>query len=823
MNHRRTLIGILILVFALSPMLSVTAQNDDTFEIPGLEGSVEVIYDQMGVPHIYADTAHDLFMAQGFIHAYHRWWQMEWWRHLSAGRLSEIAGEATTGNDQFLRTLDFQGAAEKDWALLSDEVKGYLEAYTAGVNAYLEGKEPGELAIEYQFALMAGIHLEVEPWTVYDTLRWTKVMSLSLSGNFETEIFRAQVIDAMGPLGALVILPGYDYDHFPVIVEPGGVDYTGMDADAATFTLPDELDFSDVSFELVGNVDLSDPNITPLGYGTGIGSNSWVISGELTDHGHPMVANDPHLGIQMPSIWYENGLHCRTLSDACPFNVAGVTFAGGPGVIIGHNDNIAWGFTNVGTDVQDLYLLTVNPDNPDQYMLDGEWVDFDIRQETIIVNGGENIDLIIRNSVWGPVMSSFLPVGEQVMALRWVALEGNRNLDSIMQYNKAANWDDFRAAASIFDTAGQNFIYADVEGNIGYQMTGLVPLRAEGHDGTVPVDGSVSTNEWQGYVPWEEMPTIFNPEAGYIVTANNSVVPKDFPYYIADQWAYGYRAARIESMIQNDEDGVYTVEDMQRIHGDNYNSAADFLIPALEALTFEDESLTDAVAWLSAWDRQDHMDSGEAALFNAFWVELLTLAAADDLGFTPGGGSHYMFLVSRFLNSATHPLWDNSNTPDITEGRDDILSQAFAAAVARMVELQGEDRDAWNWGDLHMARFRAAPLGQGVDARLDPMLNSLFNVHVRASGGSAIVNATGWNAGNGFQLTSLPSMRQILIPGDWDSSLRINTLGQSGRPDSRHYKDQVDMWRFIEYHPDWFSREAVEADERATWQLEPAP
>ena len=825
----QSFIGVFIvclLVLALIPFTpqradKVQAQSDSTLEIAGLTAPVTVIYDQMGIPHIYAENTRDLFMAQGYVHSSHRMWQMEWWRHLSAGRLSEIAGSATAGNDQFLRTLDYAGAAEKDWEVLSPESKDAVTAYTEGVNAYLSVTEPADAAVEYQFLTVASIYIEPEPWTTNDSMRWLKVMSLSLAGNFENELFRAQVIGAMGPIGGLAIFPDYPFGEHPVIVEPGGVDYT---SEAMSY-LPEsytDVDFSNVNFELVGNVDLSDPNISPFGRGSGIGSNSWVIGGELTEHGYPMMVNDPHLGIQMPSIWYEVGLHCTEVSDACPYDVVGVSFAGTPGIVIGHNANIAWGFTNVGTDVQDLYILTINPDNPEQYLLDEEWVDFEIVTETINVYGADPIELTVRHSVWGPVMSNFLPTGEQVVALKWLAFDANRSMDALLMLNTASNWDEFRVAASHFDTPAQNMVYADIEGNIGYQMPGLVPIRAEGHDGKVPIDGSVSSNDWQGFVPFDELPSVFNPEAGYIVTANNSVVPADYPYYIDDQWAYGYRAKRIETLIQNDEDGVYSVADMQRIHGDNYDARAENLIPALQSLEFEDEALIEAVAWLSEWDYQAHMDSAEAALFNMFWVELLDKAAADELGFIPSGGDQYIILVETFLNLPQFPLWDSQLTPDVVEDRDDILALAFASAWERMVTEYGEDSSAWSWGAMHTASFLGAPLGQGVDPSLDAMLNSLFNVHVPASGGSAIVNATGYDAAEGFALTSLPSMRQITIVGDWDASLRINTLGQSGRPDSRHFQDQVDMWRFIEYHPEWFSREAVEADAEATWELVPS-
>lgn len=816
---------LLIIALAIPPFLPThsshvaNAQDDATLSIPGLQGEVTVIYDNMGIPHIYADNVSDLMIAQGYVEATHRWWQMEWWRHQSAGRLSEIVGDSLVGTDAFLRTLGFQRAAEKDYEVLTDDGRLALDAYTAGVNAYLADKAPAELAVEYGFLAQSGLNVEVEPWTPLDSLRWLKVMSFSLSGNLDAEIERAFLAQE-NPLLPLLLLPEYDFEQFPAIVEPGGVDYTA----SAMTSLPDVSRFEGATVQLVGNVDLADPNISPFGRGADIGSNSWVISGSMTDSGMPYLANDPHLGIQMPSIWYEVGLHCNTISEECPYDVVGVSFAGLPGIVIGHNANIAWGFTNVGTDVQDLYMLQVNPDNPAQYMLDGEWVDFEIIEETIAVNNGEPMTLPIRMSVWGPVVSEVLGLPENmVLALRWTALDANRSFDALLALNTAADWDEFRYAASLFDVPAQNMVYADVEGNIGYQTPGLTPIRADGHDPRVPADGSTSANAWQGYVPFDEMPSVFNPEIGYIVTANNSVVGPDYPYYITDDWDYGYRAMRIEQMIQNDPDGVITVDDIMAMQFDNYNLKADFLIPALERLNLDGE-LGDYVAWLAEWDRQNDADSGEALLFEAYWIELLRVIFADDLGSIPTLNSRSWYIVSEMIANPDNVLYDrlidNASTDEV-ETLDMLMATALEQAVARIVELQGSDRSTWAWGNLHIAYFRATPLGQGgIDPVFDPILDSLFNARIGTSGGTAIVNAT--SANTQFQVGGLPSFRQILLPENWDASVRINTLGQSGNPQSRHYRNQMEMWATGDYHPDWFTRDAVEADADATWTLVPA-
>jgi penicillin amidase len=811
---RNVLFTVILLSLVLLPASPGIAQTNEDFSVPGLEATVQVVFDQMGIPHIYADNEHDLFMAQGYVHAADRWWQLEWWRHMSAGRLAEIGGSMFAGSDQFIRTLDYQGAAETDWEAISEETQTLLQAYADGVNAYIVDKSPSELAVQYDLLAENGIDIEVEPWTVYDSLRWGKVMTQNLSGNFEIELIRAELIEVMSPIVTRIIIPDYDFDNYPVIVQPGGIDYQGeRDSTAAAI---EELDYSGVNFDLVGNVSLDDPWLHPFGSDLGVGSNSWVVSGDMTDHGFSMVANDPHLGIQMPSVWYENGLHC----EACGYNVVGVSLASAPGVVIGHNDHISWGFTNVGTDSQDLYILTINPENPDQYLLDDEWRDFDVRTETIEVASSENREITIRESYWGPVISDLTPDDDQVLALRWVGFDGDRNAEVLLHYNRATNWEEFREAASMYGSAGQNAIYADVEGNIGYQMTGLVPIRVEGHDGRVPVDGSTTDKAWQGFVPWDEIPSIYNPEAGYIVTANNAVVPEDYPYYITDVWAYGFRAARIEDMIQDDADGVITIEDMQRIHGDNHDPSSDYVIPALQSLEIETETLAEIVEWLGGWDRQNHKDSPQAAFYNVYWGELLRLMMEDDLGFAPDGNTLFVYLMSQFLNSNTFPLWDNQST-DVTETRDDILLEALVNAWNKTITLLGPDRETWRWGDLHMANFVSLPFGLPAYTEADEVLDEQLNIRVQASGGTTSVNATSYNAGLSYELVSLPSMRQLTVVGDWDSSMRINTTGQSAHPDSPHYRDQAPLWSDIEYHPEWFSREAVMGDASVIWDLTP--
>ena len=408
------------------------------------------------------------------------------------------------------------------------------------------------------------------------------------------------------------LFPEYPQDH-PVIVNNIGDGNANTQPDFATGFDYAQLPLDQVTY----NASLLD---VVLGdWNDGIGSNSWAVSGELTDSGMPYLSNDPHLGIQMPSIWYQIGLHCIEKNDDCPFQVTGFSFAGVPGVVIGHNDKIAWGFTNVGPDVMDLYIEKVNPENPNQYEVNGEWVDFDSYEETIYPVGGEAVTITIRSTRHGPVISDsyypiqnesdpddeeFIPFKERagvdlpeqyVIALKWTALTPSTPFEAIWGFNKAENWEEFREAAKDFHVPPQNLLYADIEGNIGYQMPGDIPIRKNG-DGTLPVPGWTDDYEWTGFIPFEELPYTFNPQEGYIVTANNQVHPRDYPYFVTVDWDYGFRANRILTMIQNAPSKI-DIAYLQQMQGDSYDANAEVFIPIMQTVDWRFAKPNEAIAF----------------------------------------------------------------------------------------------------------------------------------------------------------------------------------------------------------------------------------
>ncbi|MFZ5808249.1 MAG: penicillin acylase family protein [Chloroflexota bacterium] len=815
-------------------------QTAGEITLEGLDQAVEIYRDQMGIPHIYASTLHDLFFAQGYVHAQDRFWQMDFWRHIGSGRLAEMFGASQVETDAFLRTLGWRQIAEQEYGLLSDESRAILTAYSEGVNAYLKDHSGEALSLEYAILKYLAPDYQVEDWTPIHTLTWAKAMAWDLRGNMGEEIQRAILLRSMTPEQVEELFPPYPQDH-PVIVESIG----GETRSAAP--QPDWGEYSWLNDEAaLAAVEKSARRFAQMdsliGSGQGLGSNSWVISGERTSTGKPFLANDPHLGIQMPSIWYQVGLHCQPKSELCPFEVAGFSFAGVPGVVIGHNDWLAWGFTNVGPDVIDLYMEKVNPQNPDQYAVNGEWVNFETRQEVIRVSGGEAVEMTVRWTRHGPVISdTYAPLQDKVdpqdktarpfrekagielpepyvITMRWTALEPALVFEAIWGFNKAQSWQEFRQAASQFAVPAQNLVYADVDGNIGYQMPGKIPIRARG-DGRLPAPGWTDEFEWTGYIPFEELPYTLNPPSGYIVTANNRVSPWDYPYLITTDWDYGFRAQRIVEMIENAPAKI-DAQYIQQMHGDAYDSGAETIVPLLLAVSLDDSRLEEVRALLQGWDYQAAMDSAPAALYETFWRRLLLDTFSDDLpeDYWPEGGDRWFEILRSVAQNPDSFWWDDQTTSGKVEQRDDILRKAFAEAVQELERNLGKNPEKWRWGVLHTATFRNQTLGEsGI-----PPLEGLFNRGpFETGGGASIVNATGWDAAEGFAVDWLPSMRMIVDLSNLNRSLTIHTTGQSGHAFHSHYIDMADYWRTIQYMPMWWDKTSVLENTEAVLRLQP--
>ncbi|MFT4229189.1 MAG: penicillin acylase family protein [Microbacterium sp.] len=525
-------------------------------QVTGLSAEVEVLRDEQGVPTITAGSTDDLFFAQGYVHAQDRFWEMDFRRHVTSGRLSELFGASQLDTDRFLRTLGWRAIAEEEVEQLDPTVRGYYDAYAEGVNAYLADHRGADASLEYAILGLQNPGYEIEPWTPADSVAWLKAMAWDLRENIEAETERALLARTHTAEEIAELYPAYPFDRNPVIVpEP-----TTAEAAAAQTTQDAGAVTAGVEWKEVGSV-VEAVSTLLEGVGEGVGSNSWVVSGDLTESGMPLLANDPHLGAALPSIWHQVDLKCRVVTPSCPFDVAGFGFSGVPGVIIGHNATIAWGFTNLTTDVTDLYVERVDGDS---YWRDGELVPLDVRRETIRVAGGDDVELEIRSTVHGPIISGLTeettaiaadpytggtkagavgppadpPTGQHAVSLRWTALEPGKTAESIFALDVAADWDGFRAAAKLFEVPAQNLVYADTDGNIGYQTPGALPIRGDG-DGSYPQPGWDSAYDWEGFIPFGDLPSSFNPSAGYIVTANNAVVGATSRPTTSSGWASG--------------------------------------------------------------------------------------------------------------------------------------------------------------------------------------------------------------------------------------------------------------------------------------------
>ena len=762
-------------------------QTEGTLTLEGLQAPVTVLRDAHGIPYIYAENEHDLFFAQGYVHAQDRLWQMDFQRRVGLGRLSEILGEATLETDMFLRTVGTNRAAQRDYENASDATKAILQAYADGVNAYI-ATHRGRYPLEYRI-----LGVEPEPWSPVDTLAWAKMMQWDLTNSFRSELLYAQLLDALGPERAAELFPGYT---------PG----------ALTILREEDLSLGTPDFEAVERA-LAKAGLLLDGVAQGWGSNNWVVAPSRSETGRPLLANDPHLAFGTPAIWYLMALHAPT------YNSTGATLPGIPGVVIGHNERIAWGMTNLAADVMDLYIERLNPDNPNEYEVNGEYVPFEIVREEIRVKGrAEPVVVDVKLSRHGPLVNDVLDL-EQPVAMQWLATaQPNTLIDAMYPVNTAQNWDEFRAALQNWDAPMQNFVYADVDGNIGYYGAGKVPIRANGV-GDTPVPGWTDEYEWVDFIPFDELPHTFNPARGYVATANHKPVPDSYPYYISTFWSTPNRARRIEEGLTAKE--RLSLDDMAAIQADIVSIPAQQIVPHLLAVQTDDIIARRAQDALREWDYRLDADSAAAGIFEVAYWKLIEATVADDLpealrdDYLAQTHRHYQFMEWLLQQPADNAWWDDQTTPE-QETRDDIMARALAATVEWWGRQQGDLVHEWTWGRLHTTTFKHNVFGD-----ISP-LNRFFNVEAGPTpGDNQTPNANSFAFGDSFAVRGGPGYRELFDVGNWDASRVVITVGQSGHVFHPHYGDFAPMWLTMEYAPLPWTREAVEA--AATKRLELRP
>jgi penicillin G amidase len=866
---RVALVFVLVAVVAVGGLLAwvfgrALPQTSGSLTVPGLTAKVSVLRDTAGITQIYAANPDDLFFAQGFVHASERMWQMEVWRRIGEGRLSELFGSDGLDKDLAIRTMGWRQAGVADYAAASPATKRALDQYAAGVNAWL-AQNKGKLSFPFVVAAVnSGVGglggYDPEPWTGVDSTTFVKLQAWGLGANLDTEILKATVDAKLGRADITDLLtPGYQPD-MPVIVNAANGTATSVPvgstggAAPVTTTAASPAPAADTASTSVGS-DLaafaataaSINALSGLGSASGginhpgIGSNNWVVAPSKSATGTALLANDPHLGISMPSVWFMDGLHCETVSEACPFDVVGVSFPGTPGVVLGHNARIAWGFTNVNPDVQDLFVETPDPADPNRYLYKGQSLAYETRDETISIAGEAPRKLTVRTTVHGPVISDLyadLKSSGKVYALRWTALaETDGALDTFMALDVAGTFAQFRDAFRTFGAPSQNVVYADVDGNIGLQVPGRIPVRPAGAKGDRPVDGASGANDWTGYVPYDQLPSLYNPPTGIIVTANNEVVDATYPYFLGSSFDAGWRAKRIRELLdQAAANGGVTQAEFAKIQMDTKLERARGVSPTLLAATpatADGRAVQDLVR---GWDETCGMDSRGCAAFEVtnFRLQrgLFEPWLGSQIGNYIGTDASNTALRVALANPAS-PLWDDPNTATV-ETRESRAAAALDGAGGDLRATLG-DPARWAWGSLHRVTFKEITLGEAGRAYLDAFLNAgPFAVNGAADAVNNTIPTEGaWYADSAdpsakpgtlfdaFATDVMPSYRFTIDMGKPDAATIVQTTGQSGNPFDRHYGDLIDDWIAGRTVPLPFTRAAVDGATVSTLELRP--
>jgi penicillin amidase len=769
-----------------------------TVAVDGLRGRVEIIRDLDDIPHIRANDEADALFGLGYVHAQERLWQMEFQRRVAQGRLSEVVGPKGLPADRLLRTIGLMRAAREAWPKIDGRSRALIEAYVAGVNAFVADHHGGGLPVE--FALM---RTAPEPWTGEDVVAWQKTMAWQLSANWRDELLRLQLAVRLGDEGAGLLMPA-DTPGGPVILPADGAPRiqppgTGSPAMTAPGGIVAGV-ASDIA-RLSAIVDTLD--VAPPFEG---GSNNWVVSGSRSITGKPLLANDPHLAGQAPAVWYLAHVSGGTL------DAIGATLPGVPGVMIGRNRRIAWGITALLGDVQDLYVERVN--TRDQAEFNGTLEPLRIVRETIKVRGEPDVPLRVRITRHGPLISDVLDHPQSTLALRWTGLDpDDATAECFVRVNLAGSWQPFTEALRRMKVPLLNFVYADVDGNIGYYGPGAFPVRAAG-DGTRPVPGWTGEFEWRGYLHESEWPSAYNPSRGYLVSANNKVAPDSFPFMLGSSWEAPYRAARIVEMIE--QTSKLAVEDMGRMQRDVRSAQVKVVLPFLLKARPLDTSGRDAMDFLREWDGTLDGESPQAALYEAWYGATVAGLFEDDLGEDLAAGytarrSQVAKAVDNLIQSGDSTWCDDVRTPE-AETCETLLGRTLQRALADMSDRQGTSNlSKWRWDRVNVARFPHRPL-DGV-----PLLSRIFS-RVVPRGGDAFTVTPVMPLDDDIFVSSY---RQIIdLAGD-DSSRFVIPMGQSGHIWSDRYANLLDTWNRAEYIPMRFTRLAVDDAAKATLVLEP--
>ena len=730
----------------------------------GLGAAVDIVRDRDGIPHIFAKDAHDAWFAMGYVHAQDRLWQMEFQRRVGAGRLSEILGERTYEIDRLMRTLGVARAAQRIVDKLDAGTRANLEAYSAGVNAFLD-TDP-TLPIEFQ-----AMRVRPEHWKPADTMAWLLVMAYDLSGNWRTELARVRLVATLGKARTEEFMPPYPGDP--------------------PWPLPDLKNlYADI--DPLGRALLA---ATPT-HEEGIGSNNWVVDGTLSETGKPLLANDPHLGLQAPSLWY---LAHVSIGGR---NVVGGTLPGVPFVVLGRNDDVAWAFTTTNADTQDLFVEREVRGDPESYVTPTGNAKFEVRDEVIRV-GSEERHLKVRSTRHGPVISDVVASASKVtpeghvLALAWSALsEDNHVARSGFELDAARSVDDMLAAARDFSAPVQNVVYADREGHIGLIVPGLIPIRRADNEamGRVPVPGWDAKYDWQGFIPFDQLPAVRDPASHEIVTANHKVTPEGYKPFITVDWFPPYRADRIVELLATQP--RHSLDSFAKMQGDVQSRLARDMLPFALAAKPNTREGEEAKAMLQGWDATMNADSPAPLVFAAWYRELTRLVYADELDeLFPEFWEHRpSFMLPVLRNEKGLGRWCDSVKTAVVETCDMRAATAFDVAADSLRKLYGPPKQ-WRWGAAHFAAGDHRPFG------FVPWIGSLFNVAPETPGDSYTVDVGHYfvkDEARPFANRHAPSLRALYDLADLERSRFMQSTGQSGNVMSPWYSNTAQRWAKVQ-------------------------
>lgn len=753
--------------------------------LSGLSGEVTVYRDERGMPHIYANDEHDLYFAVGYVMSQERLWQMDLIRRVTAGRLSELMGEMTVQYDLFNRSLDMTAKSKALLAVTDPAIKSCLQAYADGVNKFIAdaGKKlPPEFRV---------LRYKPDPWKLEDIVNIIGYMGWDLSSpNLSFDLFTYELVKKLGVSKANQLIP--DWKAVTSLVYP-------------------DFKLDEKTVKKIRDLFNSIETLQPVGISSFSGSNNWAVTGRKSETGKPLLSNDMHLSFGSPGIWIQ-------MHQVIPgkLNVTGVVVPGQPFIVAGHNERIAWGETNLMVDDVDLFKEKINPADSSQYFFNGEWKNMKIRNEVIKIKGNKEQTLRLRFTHRGPVISDFANVKDATLSMRWSGYDMSNEIRSVYLLNRASTWDEFRSALSTFRSVSQNFVYADVDGNIGLSTGGGIPIRKG--NGTIIRDGETDEFDWKGYVPFEQLPFSFNPDTGYVSSANNKTVSDDYPYFISANFVLPYRITRIREML--DEKMVFGIEDFKRMLNDQHSDYAKLLTPYILKIADKINEFTPEEKYafneLRKWNYDMNRNMTAPTVFEFFRFSFPANLLRDELGdlYNRINETVRDYYIYRLLKNGPDEWVDDINTPQ-KETLDDIILRGFKDCTKEIITRCGSDTSGWKWGDIHKITLEH-PLG-GVK-----ILDRLFGFNSKTYGiGGSDHTVSPYTYTSGFKVNHGASERHIFNTADWDESFTVIPTGNSGIPGSEFYLSQTESYLQGKFYKDAFTEPAVKAAAKYKLRLLP--